>query len=246
MDKLNLLKVDHTRSMPNFTVFIGTIEGIPAIYTLPKPYFNTSNLENILNQIENENEKVLIKTTIQPKLIFPASNEHVMKYITPLICKNETYQEYLENNDFLKTSWLDNIIKNKAENEKIYYNNDEFLIIADYKWNRESNDDLYLLLIFKDDKLRSLRDFDDVNVLKRAKSIIVKLISEYNIPESAICMYFHYRPSYFRAHIHILNISNSLRSFGIPTRNIFLDDAIKNLEIDTEYYKKDICIIDFE
>ncbi len=64
----------------------------------------------------------------------------------------DDYKEKIESailSNEIKNNWIRNIIDNKSDiEEKIYYNDDEFVIIPNYKWDMESIDKLYLILIF--------------------------------------------------------------------------------------------------
>ncbi|KAI5175862.1 m7GpppX diphosphatase, partial [Pancytospora epiphaga] len=229
------------------TIYIGQVKGQHAIYILPFPSITESEFNN---RIRCEDGKLVMRTKVVPRLIYPATEKHISKYRSKGKYVLETYNDYKINDDFLKTSWLDNLVKPNTKSfttctEEILFENEHYLIIADYKWDKKTNSSLYLLLIFKNDKYRSLREIDDPDILRSARADSYAQCLRYGVKEEDVCLYFHYRPSYFRLHLHILNISKSQYSLGSAVRNVLLDDVIKNLEMDVNYYKADQFIISF-
>ena len=97
-------------------------------------------------------------------------------------------------------------------------------------------------MVFKDEKLRSIRDVDDVAVLLNAKRTALRFCESFALTRNDMALFFHYRPSYFRLHMHIVSIASTCEFLGSPFRNVFLDDAIKNIERNRRYYK-DACHI---
>ncbi|KAI4292589.1 m7GpppX diphosphatase [Pancytospora philotis] len=235
------------------TIVIGRIRGEHAIYTVPAP---TVTQEDLKRASFTDDGRLSVGYEVVPRLIYPATAEHVKKYTARGVCVSETYEAYLKSADFLSTSWLDNIVRLAGSgpgeisstemgvaNEQTVFDSSEYLVIYDYKWDRKSNDRLYLLMIFKEDRLRSLRDVDDVALLERARADILSLCAGYGLGERDVCLFFHYRPSYFRLHIHIVNIAQSLSCVGSMVRDVLLDDAIRNLKADPQYYKRDCPIV---
>lgn len=243
MDRISYLKIEDTIHMSNCTVLIGNIDDANAIYTIPHPAISPDVLKD---SIVDDDGNCTIPVTFTTRLIYPASEEHIRKYKRRYKYVTESVEEYYKNENFLKTSWLDNIIKDKAMNEKIYFENEECMIIADYKWDKTTMDKMYLLMIFKDDSLKSIRSIKDVELLKRAKNNIYSICKDLGADTRKIALFFHYRPSYFRLHIHIVNISVSIDSMGTFSRVVFVDDVIKNLSIDPEYYQKECHIIELD
>lgn len=230
------------------TIFIGKINDQPAIYMVTKRSLNLDIFLKKLKEVKVKDKRFKLNTTIdcQPHLTYPASKAHIDKLVKNFKYTAESYEDYLSNCNFLTTNWLDNIINSRGTGENVFFEDDVSMIISDYKWDLKSADQLYLLMIFKDPKLRSIRDIDDYNLLVKAKQNILKVCKEEGLAEKDVSLYFHYRPSYFRLHIHIVNISKSIRYLGSPTRNVFLDDVIYNLKLDCNYYKKDCYFIGFE
>lgn len=150
------------------------------------------------------------------------------------------YSDYisrLSNLDLVNnTSWIQNIIENECDD--ILYIDDNIIIILNYHWNLVDMNKFHLLIIIRDEKLRSLRDLRGEhlpllrNTLKKGFDIVR---SVYGLSERDIKMSIHYPPSTYQLHIHITRID------APDTRNIklsyLLQNVIYNLEMNPEYYK---------
>ena len=75
---------------------------------------------------------------------------------------------------------------------------------------KSATESLYAQLIFRDPKLRSLRDIvgggesSAVDVVSSAVSAAFGHIKQhYGLPQSSLRAFFHYHPSYWRLHVHI-------------------------------------------
>lgn len=229
-------------------IFIGTIGKYNAIYTLPHPNikpeaFGTDILET-LNL--DEPTKIILPISFTSRLIYPATEKHISKFRKKYKYTIETLSHYLKNNDFLKTSWIDNIILKKDVIEAVHVEDDRHIIISDYRWDGKSVDQMYLLAIFKNSDLRSLRDLDatHLDLLKIVKKSAIATYKALGLTEKDVCMYFHYKPSYFRLHLHIVNIKTGISQLGHLSRLVFLDDVILNLELDTLYFKRDCHLLE--
>ncbi|KAI5150421.1 m7GpppX diphosphatase [Enteropsectra breve] len=245
--KLKDFVVEKKLSFESIIVSIGKIHGEHAIYIVPYPTITKENIQNILStgsfELTQDNH-MRFSCNCTPQLIYPATERHIAKYVQRNEYATETYEEYLDKADYLQMGWMDNIIHRREQtDEKVYFENEKFVIIKDYKWDGKNMDELYLLLIFKDGKYRSIREIEDKSIMEEAKDCIYQVTDSLDIPRSHLCLYCHYRPSYFRVHIHILNISKNLKFLQMPLRNILVDDIIKNLTLDKEYYKRDMHII---
>lgn len=244
MFEMTKIAVDNHVELINGDVFVGKIDDDIVIYRI---FLTDIVLGNFLASIgtvkSNCNRATKCTVRYSVSVIHPATEMHLKKYVNHYEYRLESFAEYLKDTKLLGISWLTNIIDNKAENEVVYYKDEDSLIIADYKWNRKNIDDLYLLMIFKDSNLRSVRDLKDYKLLEKSKRAILSTIQTFGLLEKNVAIFFHYYPSYFRLHIHIVNISKSLGSLGSQYRNLYLNDVIKNLKLDPEYYMKDCFYI---
>ena len=73
---------------------------------------------------------------------------------------------------------------------------------------KSSRDSFYAQLIFRDKGLKSLRDIDGETTAPRVAAAVDAALafvkSEYGIPRSSLRAFFHYHPSYWRLHVHIV------------------------------------------
>lgn len=245
MDKIRGFTAETLFREKHESVFIGMLEGKMAIYVLPDPTFDVDAFQNLSLRATECSSTLKTRMKYIPRLMWPASQKHVEKYLKNFRYVAESYEDYKNNDDYLQTSWLDNVISGKDVNEKVFFEDEESMILGNYKWDGVSNDHLYMLMIFKDPKLRSIREVEDVGVLERARNNIIRLCMDKGLSEEDICMFFHYRPSYFRLHIHIVNISSTTEMLN-PSRDVFLEDVMRNLHMKKDYYRNDLYFIGFE
>ena len=229
--------------------------------------YKISFIEKFINEfiIESNIEKVILENDIYYKyfssnqlnekfeltVIYPASQEQINKYK-----KNEskiiidTYQNYyykilpyIEKISYQNTKWMLNILNGIDEVDKVIYNDNDFILLPDFKWNGLDLDNMYYLGILKNKNnnfIRTIRDLTDSNLLSLKKMLHIgkKTIStKHNIKEDKIIAYVHYYPSYFIFHVHYTFIENEITKSGF-LRNILLSEIIQYLEIDSLYYKK--------
>lgn len=249
MEHLSEIQIDRIITRHQITIYIGTLLNKPIIAILPASSFPMDLPPNHLasRAIPRLENTGIIQLDIPTEInfIYPASANHLSKFTTKFNYISESYNDYLNNADFLSTSWIDTLMESKENHEEIIFDADNYFVIGDNKWDRNDISSLYYLLIFKNQKYRSLREIESADILIQAKQDALKLCELAGLNEKDLCLYFHYRPSYFRLHMHIVNISKSKGFLGFATRNVLLDDAIRNIKKDKEYYKKDLYFIGF-
>ena len=157
--------------------------------------------------------------------------------------KLETYDDYLKldiKDNLKEKKWIYNIIDHKAEQKSIIFEDNNIIIIPDYKWNYNINE-LHILGIFKDKSLRSIRDLNSshLKMLKESIQIGYKIINKkYDVEVNNILTFFHYHPSTWQLHIHFMHINDiKTRSFILPRAHLY-SNVIQNLELINDYYKK--------
>lgn len=190
------------------------------------------------------------------RVIYPASDEKIAKYSHSYKKSyvSETPEEYritignkVRNQKSI--TWIKNIIAHGNHilaynqplypnlGESLYYNDENFVLIGNYKWNKEKIDELYLVLLFKADNLYTIREVKDVGDLLLARDAIYKTIKEtFYLDESDVIVFFHYHPTYYSLHLHVVNV-NLYGDFINAGRVILLDDAIERLTSCSDYYK---------
>jgi m7GpppX diphosphatase len=154
--------------------------------------------------------------------------------------KLESYDDYLKLNikNFNKT-WIYNIIDHIEEFKNIIFEDNNIIIIPDYKWTGDI-DKLHILGIFKDKTLYSIRELEQKHIKILEESLIqgFKIINEiYKIESDNLVTYFHYHPSVWQLHIHFNILENISKSSMLP-RAHSVNNVIENLKIDSNYYKK--------
>jgi m7GpppX diphosphatase len=167
--------------------------------------------------------------------------------------KRETYirPRYLESYEDYKNNilpegltrnkqWIYDIFDGKKEQDRILYQNNDFVLIPDLKWDRKDKWELRVVAFFKDQKLHSMRDLtaDDIELLTKVKDISCKVINEkYQLDENQLKIFFHYRPTVWQLHVHFhcLFLKNTSSSIE---RAHSIYSVIENLKLDTDYFKK--------
>ena len=151
----------------------------------------------------------------------------------------QTYIQTLEKRETKKDIWIYNIIDGISEQESILHRDDKCIVFINYFWDGKNIDNLQLLCMPIDKKLRSIRTLDASHIclLEHMKQVTLQVIREkYKLEEEYIKMYFHYEPSTYHLHIHFVNTaSNQLHSSVEYSHE--LNSVIFNLSICSDYYK---------
>lgn len=241
---------------------LGLLDDKLVLITLEKNnYFN----ENISSYIESINlEKPILENDIYKKFNYNLLEKNTLSIVydpnqdlinklrnKKNILKKETYNDYLkkELNFYNNTQWIRNIFEGKSETEKIIYQDSNFILLPDYKWDNCSIDNLYYLGIakkFNNDYIKCLRDIniDHLEVLEKMLSITNLIEQKNNLEKNSIIAYIHYPPSFYIFHVHYVYLENDIFKTGFP-RNVLLSDIIQNIKIKSNYYQiKEIDIID--
>lgn len=150
--------------------------------------------------------------------------------------KEENKQNTTALNDSATKENVKNVVK-KEYKETIFYNDKEFVIIPNYKWNQKSIEKLYLICLFKSPELYSIRELTDYEILERAKMAIHETIKRvYNFEPNDVYIFFHYHPTYYSLHLHICNV-NFFGPCSSVGRAVLIDNVIENLKISSDFYK---------
>jgi hypothetical protein len=165
----------------------------------------------------------------------------------------ETYQEYknfISQRDFKKEQWVYNILDGVAEQDKILYRDDLFVLLPNYTWNYvydnmgilNSKIDLsqmYLLAFPTDKLIHSLRDLNDshIKLLEHIQLKTLQIIKKiFDFDSEIIRAFVHYSPSTYHFHIHWTLITNiNVNSSVEYSHN--LSNIITNIKIKNDYYQ---------
>lgn len=161
-----------------------------------------------------------------------------MKEMT--ICDPETYygadvQKFIESRrQDTDKQWIFDLIDNKVcVNETVYVENDDALLCKDI----HPGNDLRYLLIFRDRKLKTIRDLnaDHVEMLNRALQMVQCFLEEKDDKsDNRWYIFFHYMPSVFQLHAHVSTLRMNLDN----NRKHPLHVVVRNLIRDPEHYEK--------
>lgn len=205
-----------------------------------------------------------VSLSYQIELISPASKQQIERSLpaptlslieeTPLIYEKVVEPFIQKIVDSGSLSWIGHIIQGKKEQERLLYNDDNYIINIDTKWRTHpdankvpkeewyqhpSIDDLYCLGITKDSSIRSLRDLraEHIPMLQSMMTNGIQVIERiYGVPKDQIRIFIHYQPQFYHFHIHYTRIHNEI-GCQVERGHLVLD-VIQNLTLDSEYYKK--------
>jgi len=136
--------------------------------------------------------------------------------------------------------WVRNIFNGTAKGEIIYKKTKDYYLMPDFKWDHEPNH-LYLLVLFKDTRLHSLRDVTDIDIpmLQRARDeVLTYIYEEFGIDEDKLRVYFHYQPSAWQLHMHVQHLDSPVVNSYQSSKAITLTDVIQNMQLLPDYYIK--------
>ena len=224
------------------------------ITNFTKYFFNDIPIKILDKVLEQQNDtyykykaNCLVETTIIESLVDKPKLNNL---------KMESYTDYLklnvQNED---KKWIYNIIDHLSESENILFENNNIIIIPDYKWagskdtlltnlnttKKNNLDSLHILCIFKDKSLFSIRELtqNHIPLLEEAIEFGCKTITEkYGIKNENLIIYFHYHPSVWQLHLHYMILNNdNTSSYSLP-RAHSVKSIIQNIRLDSDYYKK--------
>ena len=223
---------------------LGTYNNKQIILIIEKLNFDKNEMDKIIKDLDLK--KLLYKNDIYCKYLFDSLQENsitIIEDITQEIIEKykkkgykilkESYQFYQKNfmkkieKDFDKnTLWMQNILNNKEEQNNILYQDDNFVLLPDIKWDQKNIDDLYYLAILNkyDNKfVTNIRDLTQ-NHLKILEHLLItskkEIIKKHNVDENQLVSYVHYHPSYYIFHVHFTLINND-KFIDSNYRNIF-------------------------
>ena len=142
--------------------------------------------------------------------------------------KNDRLDSFISN-EIAKKRWPYDVIDGRSESEFVIRKTKDYLMLPDV----ETCESVHWLILFTDTSLRSLRSLrgEHVGLLREIGAMIAKI-------NKRLMVYFHYPPSVWQLHLHVVGPTSGLRTTSDMQRVHFLQDVIKNLEIDPNYYAK--------
>jgi len=130
-----------------------------------------------------------------------------------------------------------NILNHSTESERIIYEDADpqtgYIILPDLKWDGKTISSLYLCAIFHRKDLSSIRDLTTghIMLLKGFRdSVLNEIPKKYPVDPNQLRIYFHYHPSYYHLHAHIVHIAYD-GSFGsVAGKAILIEEVIERLQ----------------
>ncbi|KAH9386491.1 m7GpppX diphosphatase [Nematocida major] len=245
---------------PISKVFLGDIGGEPALLVLNKvPIPDSVDMQQESTLIHQND--IYTSGTLQTceslkySIIHPATKELIRKYTqAEHVVVKETYELYRTRvlpHALAKgpnVAWIDNIFRQAEksgapmttlEKEEVLYFDREFLICPDLKWDRKTMDSLYLLVLFRDPAIYTIRELtgSHIPLLLRIQEAVAATLALYSYRADQVKMYFHYYPTFYRAHIHVASIKTAHMGEGVGCA-VLLHDVIENLKVAPEFYKQ--------
>ncbi len=149
-----------------------------------------------------------------------------------------------------KVDWIEAIEAGEKEQDNVLYQDQHVLAVYDYKynWKVDPTGKLYVLLIFKDKNLLTIRDLreEHVKMLEQTRDKIYKKLKElHDVDQNTLNLFFHYPPSFQRLHLHLIKIENNSQDTKTDRAHL-LNRVINNLKIDGDYYKKSSITIKYK
>jgi m7GpppX diphosphatase len=209
---------------------------------IPYRVVSFSKIEYLYETLKNDSfEKHRAITEVEGDLII-CNDTSKMKNRTKQIIQ-ETYEEYLDfiaKRDIENDRWIYNIIDGLNEQNSIIYCDNLCLIVPSFEWDGQYIDQIHLLTLPIDKKIRCLRDLrqKDIPLLEHMKKkTLINIEERYKLTERDLKILIHYTPSTYHLHIHFINVNFNECNSSIEYSHD-LNMVIFNLQMDNEYYKK--------
>lgn len=213
----------------------------------PNNYENDDYFDDQLINNKKINSVFIEYRRIKEEQEFMEKHENKCKKKSIIV--KETYSDYLNSllaRDLttyykIKDQWMYDLISGITikPNEKIIYQDNYFLLIADKNWiNFDDLESIHLLMIPRDITLRTLRSLKkkDIGLLEYMKKNTLSILKNYyGLKQENFIMYFHYTPSIYHLHVHVRN-SNHKNKINL-INSYDLDTVIFNLSIKSDYYQ---------
>lgn len=202
--------------------------------------------------------------TFDAEVIWPASERQIIRKTPSLTCiceeSADVYQQVVAEHaheQAQNVAWLDAVVNLDKERERNLFSNERFIINVDTKWKTHGEfsehpnvratwngaqwtEDLYILAISSDPKLKSLRDLHGEAGANLCDQMVEKLrscaLGIYGVEANQLRIFFHYHPQFYRLHAHCTRLAVNP---GCETeRAHLLTTVAQNLRLDPDYYAK--------
>ncbi|KAF2753848.1 mRNA decapping hydrolase [Pseudovirgaria hyperparasitica] len=180
-------------------------------------------------------------------LIYPCTPKHVQKYssqeVRVVTETPEIYTKYVRPyaqrmREEGRLNWVFNIIDGMAEQEDVMYREsgteEGFLLAPDLNWDRKTLTSLHLLCLIERRDIWSIRDLRKSHVpwLKHMRDKLLASTTKLYpaIDADQIKLYFHYQPTYYHLHVHIVHAAFDAGATQSVGKALGLEHVISQLE----------------
>lgn len=139
-----------------------------------------------------------------------------------------------------RLDWIFNIIEGRSEQENVLYRskendkNNDYLLLPDLNWDRETIGSLHLLALVERKDIWSVRDLTKKHAkwLRNLRSTLAASVSELykDVEDDMLKFYIHYQPTYYHFHIHIVHVNLDPAATQAVGKALSLDDIISQIE----------------
>ncbi|GMM50637.1 5'-(N(7)-methyl 5'-triphosphoguanosine)-(mRNA) diphosphatase [Starmerella bacillaris] len=249
LDKFIVEQVLQTSEAEKLTILLGKVDDVPCIAKisrLPLPDFNINGkLPLSVHEQLDANDiyswgsgKVDENASVYIECIMPATDTHIAKYKeaqrfvvreTPEMYTN-TVKPYIETQRGDRIDWVRGILFQGVEADRVLFRDDQFVLLPNSKWDQQNVNNMSMLALVVQTDIPSIRDLTSAHIplLEHIKSKSSEVISsKWNVPESQLKVFFHYHPTFYHLHVHIVHINNEQNDFG---RSLLVDSVIDMLD----------------
>lgn len=262
---MNLVKKENNRM-----IFIDDIQ--INIYDT-KSIVDTNNIDNLQLISQNTRYSKYIGqalANIELLIIQPYNDADKIKYSNKLLDIIEETANYYFSYVYPKIvdqdkSWIIKILNKENEAHRIIYEDSDFILMPDITMHNAQIDNplklddlnnIHYLAIIKRNDILSLRDLNEKHIdmlgyidtigKKEICKLINKINPSFNVQETHIRSYVHYRPSFWHLHIHF-DLTGTHNSFSNMDFCHMIHNVIQNIKLCNDYYQKAtlrVCIKD--
>ena len=189
--------------------------------------------------------------------IFPANDVDVEKRSkTDMAFVRETAEMYarctkpfIDSVPRKQTEWVRNLVdpeRRAGVKEEFLFEDDDFVLLLDSKWDGRDARNMYCLAIVKSrhgERLRSVRDLrgpEDEQLLRHVRQESERVIAaRYGLRPHQYRVCVHYLPSFYHFHVHFISLESEHNAATINAgRALILDDVIDALHNDPLHFAR--------
>lgn len=159
---------------------------------------------------------------------------------TPEIYRDKVQPFMRADREAGRLDWVYNIIEGRKEAEDVIYRTPlgrdgdaGFLMLPNLHWDRKTIEALHLLGIVERRDLWSMRDLKKKHIpwlQHMRRKLVDATVERYpQIDEDQLKLFFHYQPTYYHLHIHVVHVMLEATSTQSVGKAVPLDSVIEQL-----------------